>query len=69
MFTDCSRSEARILAACVIGAPDRLRPVLRITWVCRDTAFADWFATPPVGPGPQTDGWRGRFNAGFTALR
>lgn len=56
MFTDCSRSEAQILAACVIGAPDRLRPVLRITWVCRDTAFADWFATPPVGPGPQTDG-------------
>lgn len=59
MFTNWYWSEAYILAAYIIGAADKLRPVLPTAWVCRDPAFADWFATPPVDLGAQNDGWRG----------
>jgi predicted O-methyltransferase YrrM len=58
MFAPWYWSEAYILAAYIIGAAERLRPVLPTTWICRDAAFADWFAAPPVDLGPDNATWR-----------
>jgi hypothetical protein len=66
MFTHWYWSEAYILAAYIIGAADRLRPVLPTAWVCRDAAFADWFRIPPVDLGAANDGWRGGGSMWFT---
>ncbi len=68
MFTNWYWSEAYILAAYIIGAADKLRPVLPTAWVCRDAAFADWFSIPPVDLGAANDGWRGGGSMWFEKL-
>lgn len=66
MFTDWYWSEAYILAAYIIGAAARLRPVFPTAWVCRQPEFEDWFATPLVDLGAANDGWRGGGSLWFT---
>ena len=67
MFTHWYWSEAYILAAYIIGAAPRLRPVFPTSWVCRDPAFEDWFAQPLVDLGAANNpGWRGGGSLWFT---
>lgn len=68
MFIPWYWSEAYILAAYIIGAASRLKPVLPTAWVCRDPAFEDWFAFPPVDLGAGNDGWRGGGSMWFEKL-
>lgn len=58
MFIDWYWSEAYILAAYLIGARDRVKPIFPTGWVCRMPEFDDWFAKPPVDLGAANDGWR-----------
>jgi Methyltransferase domain len=67
MFVDWYWSEAYMLAAYLIGARNRVRPVFPTAWVCRDPHFNDWFAQPPlVDLGSANDGWRGGGSMWFT---
>lgn len=59
-------NEQYILAAYIIGAAARLRPILPTAWVCKDPAFQDWFATPPVDLGPENGSWQGGGAMWFT---
>ena len=62
-------NEAYMLATYVVAAADRLKPVLPTTWVCRDPAFADWFAAPPVDLGVNNGDWQGGGAFWFTHTR
>lgn len=62
-------NEAYMLATYVVAAADRLTPVLPTTWVCRDAAFDDWFATPPVDLAAHNGDWRGGGAFWFTHAR
>lgn len=66
MFIDWYWNEAYILAAYLMGAAERVRPVFPTAWVCRDPAFAPWFTTPPLDLGAANDGWRGGGSLWFT---
>ncbi|MGF1476011.1 MAG: class I SAM-dependent methyltransferase [Geminicoccaceae bacterium] len=68
MFVSWYWSEQYILAAYIIGAADRLRPVFPTAWVCRDPVFEDWFAEPPVDLGEANHAWRGGGSLWFTHL-
>jgi hypothetical protein len=66
MFTPWYWSEAYILAAYLIAARDRVKPILPTAWVCRMPQFAAWFDRPLVDLGPFNDGWRGGGSMWFT---
>lgn len=69
MFTPWYWSEAYILAAWIMAAPDRVRPLMPTAWVCRAPQFADWFAAGPlVDLGAENEGWRGGGALWFTRL-
>lgn len=59
-------NEQYILAAYIIGAAARLKPILPTAWVCKDAAFQSWFATPPVDLGAENGGWQGGGAMWFT---
>jgi hypothetical protein len=59
-------NEQYILAAYIIGAAARLKPILPTAWVCKDAAFQDWFKTPPVDLGAENGGWQGGGAMWFT---
>jgi hypothetical protein len=62
-------NEAYMLAAYIIGAADRTKPILPTAWVCKETAFDDWFAAPPVDLGEANGDWRGGGAFWFTHTR
>jgi hypothetical protein len=63
-------SEMYILAAYLIGARDRVKPIFPTSWVCRSPQFAGWFdSPPPVDLGDKNDGWRGGGSLWFTHVR
>jgi hypothetical protein len=66
MFVNWYWSEAYILAAYLIGARDRLKPVLPTAWICRMPQFSQWFDRPLVDLDPFNDGWRGGGSMWFT---
>jgi hypothetical protein len=59
-------SEAYILAAYLVGARDRVVPVLPTAWVTRGAQFAGWFATPLVDLGDANGLWRAGSALWFT---
>jgi len=61
-------NEQYILAAYIIGAAQRLRPILPTAWICQDAAFEDWFALPPLDLGAENGGWRGGGAMWFTHI-
>ena len=66
MFVNWYWSEAYILAAYLIAARDRVKPILPTAWVCRMPQFATWFDKPLVDLGQFNDGWRGGGSMWFT---
>lgn len=62
-------NEAYMLAVYIVAGAERLTPVLPSTWLCRNPAFADWFAKPPVDLAPHNDGWKGGGALWFTHAR
>jgi predicted O-methyltransferase YrrM len=66
MFTNWYWSEAYILAAYLIGARERVRPVFPTAWVSRSPQFDAWFAQPPFDLNGRDDAWRGGGSMWFT---
>jgi len=66
MFVDWYWSETYILAAYLIGARDRVRPVFPTAWVCRNPQFDAWFARPLVDLGGGNAAWRDGGSMWFT---
>jgi hypothetical protein len=59
-------SEAYILAAYLIGARDKMVPVLPSAWVTRGAQFSEWFQTPLVDLGEANGLWRAGAALWFT---
>ena len=68
MFQHWYWNEAYILAAYLIGARDRLKPVFPTAWVCRRPQFSDWFSEPLVDLGASNGSWRGGGSLWFTHI-
>ena len=69
MFIHYYWSEAYIVAAYLIGARERVKPVFPTSWICRRPEFASWYSPPLVDLGTHNDSWRGGGSMWFTHMR
>jgi predicted O-methyltransferase YrrM len=70
MFVDWYWNEQYLLAAYMIGARERLDPILPTAFICRDEAFAARLARPLIdfGDAHLNSGWRGGGSMWFAHL-
>jgi len=65
-FNDRYWNEAYILAAYLIGARERVEPILPTAWITRGAQFASWFETPLIDLGDANGQWRSGSALWFT---